>query len=225
MPDDPPYFLRSHSQKESTQFNCLSSVLLTEEGAVFLSDLLPQCDLNNYWVPAIWPEGKEQRGYCCGLYALDIGLKHGFGRSNIATPPARKDGDENIVSLREIAKKKGLTGFGEIYSVNSLDQLTKIFKFANCEVVKPNKKDEIRFTKTICDKLRKNFLVIASMDLKGNFPGLSKGLSTHWALIFGYLYIDGKCYFLATQWGAYFLFSAEQLFLSNQALPEENPKK
>ena len=225
MPDDPPYFLRSHSKKGSTQFDCLSSTLLTEEGFVLLKDLIPQCDKKNYWIPAVWPEGKEQRGYCCGLYALDIGLKHGFGRSNIETPVARKDGNKNVVSLREVGKKEGLTAFGEIYSVHALDKLAKAFRFPNCEILKADRTNQERFTSAICKKLKKDFLVITSLDLKGSFPGLAKGLSTHWALLFGYLVIDGQCYFLATQWGAYFLFSAEKLFLSNLALPDENPKK
>ena len=224
MPDDHRYFLRSKSKSQSTQTECLSTIVFTEQGLALFSDLIPECDLNNYWVPAVWPVGKEQRGQCCGLYALDTGLDHGFGRADIPTPPARKNGKKNVVSLREFAKQKSLSAFGEIFSVKSLKKIADHFKFPNCEIIKPNQHDEESYTKTICDKLRNECVIVTSLDMKGSFPSAAKGLGTHWVLIFGYVYHEGECFFLASQWGLNFLFPAKKLFLSNQQLPHDNPR-
>lgn len=225
MPEDNTYFLRSKTKEnQSVVSSCLSKSLFTQHGMVGLKDLIVECDQTNYWIPAIWPVRKEQRDHCCGLYAMDIGLHHGFGRSNILTPPARKDKKDNIISLRQIAKQKELSAFGEIFSIKSFKKLADHFKFPNCKILKPNTHDPEKFTHAICNQLKKDSVIVTSLDMKGLFPGAAKGLHTHWALIFGYVYIKNKCYFLATQWGLYFLFPADKVFWSNKKLPEKNPK-
>lgn len=227
MPDNTEgcrYFLRSQSeQNKSNNLNCFSQNIITNTGPVTLRDELAE-SIKDYWIPSLWPVGKQQHGHTCGLYALDTALRYGYGRSDIDTPPARKDKIKNIISLRQIAKEKGLTSFGEIFNVNSLKVLTDHFKFSNCEILKLNIKDSQKYTQAICNKLKQNYTIIASCDLDGYFPGNSKGLHTHWVVIFGYFYLEDKCYLLTTQYGHYYLFPADKLFQSNKQLPEKNPK-
>lgn len=189
-----------------------------------LKDFVSQMDPNDHVIPVVWPTPQEQRGNCCGLYALSIALNYAY--PTLKLPPARKDGKKNIISLREIAKKKMLTSFGEIFDVRHFKKIADTVLANNCKAAITVHSNEQEYVDSLCRKLKEGNTLIVSCDLKGqsDAPGLGKGLRTHWALIFGYVNLDGVRHFLVTQYGKYYLWSGDSLFHSNRFLPIENPK-
>lgn len=189
-----------------------------------LKDIENTIDSDDYFIPERWPQYKPQRDHCCGLYGLATSLKFGYPLSQ--TPEARKDGNRKIVSLRERAKKMELTSFGEIFDVNSLPKLAASFGFKDCESFAISYESQKDYINHICSLLIRNGTVIVACDLgKNNLPEPIQGLGTHWGTIFGYYFSKGECYFLTFQYGKTFLWSGEQLYLSNLHLPEMNPKR
>lgn len=229
MPDNTTnhrYFLRNKTKQDSyVSPACLAHKINTKTATLPFDEIIRVADINYSYIPVIWPVAKDQRGHTCGLYALETALKYAYGRSGIATPPARKNNNSDVVSLRQVAKEENLTSFGELFNVNAIKKLTKHFNFPYCDVVNLDTNNEKKYTSTICAELMNNRVAIVSLDSKGGFPGNRKGLGTHWALLFGYLYINDQCYFLATQYGKYYLFSAKELYESNKQLPMKNPKR
>lgn len=175
--------------------------------------------ITEYRIPQKWPVPQKQRGPNCGIYALSTLLNY-IGENNI---PARKDGKAGI-SLRQIAKKTGVTTYGAIYRVEGFKIITDYLKVADCkaEIVTQS----YRYTEIIKDYLKNGHFVIApcDIDLKTGLPSSQSGYTTHWALIFGYFVQKSKLKFLVTQHGKYYVWSAVSLQKSNEQLPLENPR-
>lgn len=200
--------------------------VITLSGKQKLSAIVKGMDKQAYYIPNKWPVAKDQRGPCCGLYSLEIALHYGFTGIIKSLPPARKDKNKHVISLRSVAKKKNLSGFGEIYDVNTFATLTDYFKIPSCEVLPVDAKliTEKQYINTIIDRLDKYHTVIVSSDLGMSFPTTASGLHTHWALVFGYYKENDKVSFLVTQYGHYYSWDGAELYKSNQALPDKNPK-
>ncbi len=171
-------------------------------------------------VPKVWPKPQEQRGPCCGLYALSTAVKS--YEPNRGFPPTRKDGAKKKLSLRKLAKDLQLTTVGEIFDVNSFATITKQL-FINEGVAETV--DCVSYLETILKLLSNDRTVIVGCDIDlDGFPGNFSGHTTHWALVFGSCVIQNKRYFLVTQYNEYYLWSAHDLLVSNVSLPEYNPK-
>lgn len=168
-----------------------------------------------------WPETQKQFGSCCGLYALNTGLKRGF--PNLSIPPARKEGRKGIESLRHIAKQQDVTKFGEIFSVDYFTRIIEYLKIPGCTAFKANSTNFIRI---VCRELRHNKSVIipTDVDVVSGQPKVNYGNSTHWALAFGYGVYKGTLYILVTQYDKYYAWPAKLLENSNRQLPTANPR-
>lgn len=166
-------------------------------------------------VPKIWPRTKCQRGPNCGLYALELALTYGQFKKN--PPPARKDGQKSIASIRERAKKLNLTLYGSIFSPQALHTLTN--SFAMNSTILPTHENETEYINEICQALINNQVVIAACEVVDGYPVIGYGTGTHWALLFGFIFANNEYYFLATQYNNYFLWSAHDLYCSNKFMP------
>lgn len=221
--------LRNYIDMAENNYEILRSIRIkTNSGIETLSEILKDIDKAKYYIPDKWPIVKDQNGPCCGLYALEIALNYGFAHLNYWIPPARKEKKPDTVSLRQVAKRNKLSAFGEIYDVESFEKLAIHFGFDNCEVVKFKKvvSSVQQYSYKIIMQLKKGNTLVVACDLKKGecFPGVSAGLRAHWALLLGYFYKDKQLFFIAAQYGEFYAWPAEDLYLCNQALPVANPK-
>jgi hypothetical protein len=210
--------------KEETKLSPLKKSQPFEVDFEKIIKIKQQIISSDYIIPKVWPDYLNQRGPTCGLYALATALQYSHPLE--ATPPARKDGQKNIVSLREAAKKMGFTAFGEIFDVESLSHLANYFGYPNCESSHQAYMTKQNYINAICHNLKKGGTVIVACDIdKNGLPTNAKGLATHWALIFGYFFSATGCCFLVHQYGKKYIWSAEDLYQSNLQLPYLNPKR
>jgi hypothetical protein len=211
---------------EEPSFSHLDSLkLLSLNGEVQFKNLrqLIQTEYS-YWIPLTWPTPLEQRGHCCGLYALEMALR--YANPGKSVPPARKNGDHRFKSLREVAKAAGFSAFGEIFNVNYLKRIADSFGFTTSTPLQITHLPYTLYKRKLCNLLLMGNSLIAACDLggKNDTPTPSKGIRTHWALIFGFFYCDNECQLLVTQYGKYYLWSLKSLYESNFSLPENNPR-
>lgn len=184
------------------------------------------------FIPEEWPKPQVQHGPCCGIYASSISMQYN-GTSEMKIPPARKRDVEpdlkiskvEFSSIRAFCKSKGITEFGGIFDFKHFGQIFDYFKIANTEGLDlPTHDKGLPFTRAICEKLIKGNTIIIAADVKDEFPSTNKGEGAHWALIFGFIFLQKTCLFLVTQYNGYYLWTAESLFKSNKAMPITNPK-
>jgi TPR repeat protein len=195
--------------------------------------LSPEVKINKCYVPWEPPIALDQRGPTCGLNALEIGLtcypiEEDFPSRKV--PPARenpiqpiaaeKKKNKDVISLRFIAKKYGSIN-GEVYNIHCLQRTAKHFKF-DCKVIK----EEKGYIQKVIDSIRTGHNVILPVDVgKDGFPGNMKGMDTHYALAWGIIYKNNQYYFLVTQYGRHYLWSAEALLKSHKQMPNHNPQQ
>lgn len=179
----------------------------------------------SYWIPSTWPTPINQRGHCCGLYALQIALQYAHPDKKV--PPARKNGDTSVYSLREIAKARGYSSFGEIFNVNDLQKTAEFSGFRTCTAYQVGAIPFSLYKNKLCNFLMRGNSLIVSCDLGGpnDSPGKAEGKHTHWALVFGFFHFDNECQLLVTQYGKYYAWSAKKLYESNLQLPWGNPRR
>ncbi len=177
-------------------------------------------------LPAIWPPTTDQVGPCCGIYAF----KHAWENSGIVPrgfiPPARKydlnpsEKNDFTYSLRSICKKNSLTVYGAIYNIFYFAHLAQLVKLKGGFPVIFSR-IEHEYIHKICQVIDSGYTLIIACDLKNDtdFPGPHSGRRTHWSTILGYIFFKQSCYFLVTQYGNYYLWSAKALYKSNFEMP------
>ncbi|GEM_PF-5546916 len=167
-----------------------------------------------------WPTPRIQEGPYCGFLALCIALDYARITKFSTHGPSK---------LIEIAKELKLTTVGEIINIKFFAHILQTLTIPHGKAIQNTSS---HFIAEICKQVDEHNTVIASCDLgpNSNFPGVSGGARAHWALIFGYVYLKGRqkddeengdevedeLYFLVTQYGKYFLWSAKDLQESNQ---------
>lgn len=197
----------------------------TETAEISLEELQPKIDPAHTYIPKMWPLPIDQRGPCCGLYALYLAIIYGF-QNTISTLPARKDGDEKVRSLRQIVKEKNHSLVGEILNIDTFPMLTDDLKIPDCKVLNDCEIKKEDYIQLICKNLEKNSIIVGCNLKPDNFPGKKSEevFGAHWALVFGYYLSkeDNKYKFLVTQYGKYFEWDAEALYHSNLEILEGN---
>jgi hypothetical protein len=221
----------SKEEKKSSEIDFLDFQILTPEGAKKFIELVNSdgFDSKNHHIPSQWLlRPVAQKGPCCGIY-MAVDLAGYSGLSSEPIPPARKadlaeaDLKENkeVESLRNFAKKNHLTGFGALFNRESFSIFAKRLKMKETEQLKlPTTEPE--YIKKICNTLESGKAVIISADVLRGFPTRRNVEGAHWALIFGYIYLNGVCHFLVSQYGGYYLWNAPALFQSNKKMPFKN---
>jgi len=187
--------------------------------------LSPNVDLLKSHIPLHPPLAKEQRGHTCGLYALGIALALCHpdqtitpARKNDIKPTANeKKENQNGTSLRQIAKQHKLTVIGEIYDIYNLEKIAKIAGFERCAVFKSSRE---KYIDDIKKSIQTGHSVILPADNEDGFPGNTQAKRLHYALAWGYIFKDNQYYFLVTQFGKYFLWSADALQRSHEQMPD-----
>ncbi len=221
--------------KEKTGIDCLEFTLVDKNGwqKKFI-DVISDKDFNQkkHHVPTVWADLLVQSGPCCAIYSAYTGFKYSGLIDPSSLPHPRKldmlaSGDftnKRLPSLRKTAKEEGITNFGPIYKIQHFSTLAKSINFTGTKELRLPETEKA-YIDIMCQTLESNHTMIVSADVNGNngHPGNESGNSTHWALIFGYIYIGETCYFLTTQYGEYYLWDATDLFNSNKNLPTENP--
>lgn len=218
-------------KEEKSSVSCLNFQITDATGTKKFLDIVAseQFDNKNHCVPVKWPDMVDkQKGPCCAIYTT-VTLGKFSELCEAPIPPARKadivtaelKAEEIVESLRAFAKKNGLTSFGAIFKGEAFNIFAKHLKMQGAELFSmPTTKAE--YIKKICNTLELGKAMIISADVLHNFPVTRVGEGAHWALIFGYIYLDKECHFLVFQYGAYFLWNAEALFQSNKKLPLKN---
>ncbi len=223
----------SKEDKKAEAGNCLDFLIKDGIWSKKFIDIISDKNFNHkkHYVPTVWPDLLDQTGPNCGIYSAYTGFKYSGLADPGSLPHPRKldmlaSGDfrnKHLSSLRKTAKKEGITNFGPIYKIQHFSTLAKSINFTGVEELRlPETEKE--YIDQMCHALESNQTIIAPADVNDNgHPGNESGNKTHWALIFGYIYIGETCYFLTTQYGEYYLWNATDLFNSNKNLPVENP--
>jgi len=224
------FYDEKNTKKASYYFHLLAEQIQTKTGKTSLSEIKKNMDKHSdSFIPKYWPLPIYQKGPCCALYAFANTINYGL----IGNLYARKEGNkiqkdekDKYISVRKAAKELKCTTFGAIFDRESFDKLTGYFGISNCENVNTDEKiTQEKYINTICDLLKKGNAIIASCDLQegSSFPGNSRGEYAHWVTIFGYYYYNEKCRFLVTHLGNYSDWDAEELYRSNDKLPDTIP--
>lgn len=148
----------------------------------------------------------------CGIYALYIALNHHSlcqtGKTYYLAPRKREQ-EGAKTSIRQIAKLCDITVLGELFGAKETAQLATICGAERARLI------ETRDSKDFCAKVSKAIdgdqcvMVPYCVDKSGD-PKFD-GTCPHWCLVFGY-YAD---HLLATHWGEYFDWPADDLARSN----------
>lgn len=156
----------------------------------------------------------DQRGPTCGIYGLWKALE----RKGANPPPPTKSG-VHPVSLRSLAKSKGLTQIGELFDANQVPALARLAGYKGCETFDLTGFDADTFYYMVRAFINADrFVMIAfSVDTSTGEPSRS-GLNPHWCLLFGYREADKTL--LATHWNMFFVFRAVDLWDSNNVLQD-----
>jgi hypothetical protein len=174
--------------------------------------------------------GPDQRGPCCGLYALqhvyNYWARNGVPECQNAPVVARKGGHQAHVgggpptsSLRQYAKQHGLTQIGELLSVDAFCQVamgTGMF-----DVHKLPFGSQRDFEQQVKDNLKANCPLALGFDVDGDTgsPALHHGNKAHWTTLVGYATNSrGEMSIAHFHWGEYHLDSAAAFFQSNRQL-------
>jgi TPR repeat protein len=202
-------------------FQCVTQRIQTETGEISLAEIKKKMDPARSYIPEVWPLPIDQRGPSCGFYALFIAALYGFGDTIPIFPP-RKDGDAKKTSFRQVAKENNLTIMGELFNIYSLEFLAQSSNIPDCKVINDKDIGLEAYTKTICEQLQKNSLIVACNINSSFFPS-AKG-NPHLAVVYGYYFSkqENKYKFLVTQCGKYYEWDAEKLYKSNDNIPAGN---
>lgn len=176
------------------------------------------------------PTPLKQYGECCKLYSTVMAMLwlHETDSALPQPPPTRKRDASSAYaeknSLRYQAKHPASeVGYqsqvGEIYDVNALSQLAIDNGFDKSRVTHSDSKAE--YIQALIDFIDKGYAPVVFFDVgfetKG--PESLAGKHEHAAVIAGYCYaLDGRRLFLASCWGAYYLYSADDLYNSTSQL-------
>lgn len=163
--------------------------------------------------PKNFPESVNQGSFpICGLAAVLAVLKARHGRKR------KKSELPSLEELLELAQSKTLTSCGAIYHIQYLKILLSHFDVGSSYHISNPK----NYHENLKTHLKQGKLAIVALDIDGQrrgFPGNSQGMRTHWATVFGYFYDQkGALHYLVMQYGLYYIWSAEDLLLSNNAM-------
>lgn len=224
--------INEYKHTKDYKVNCLSFNIWQKEGYQKFIDIVNQAKFftEKHYVPEIWPTPIDQKGPCCGIYALKIASEYSGLLAPGSIPPARKSDDAQSIddekkpktSVRRFAKEDGLTDIGSIFKIQHFTTLAKRLGLKNTKEFKL-KENETDYIEQLSKILESHHTIIIAADVHEEFPESTSGIGAHWALIFGYIYFHDECYFLATQYGRYYLWKGEDLFYSNLKLPLKNP--
>ena len=197
-----------NKKDEKETLKCLSYPVYEAPGkTVLFGEIVNREDFDKKQncVPVNWPKPKVQFDRTCGIYASAISME----ANGTSVAPARKRdkpfdfkiSEEKPTSVREVAKKNGITEFGPIFDIALLSKLLDCFKIKDTQILNlPKHGKGEPYIKAICDLLIKGNTIIIALDVKDGFPAKDKGHGCHWALIFGFIYLK-KVKFLVTQYG------------------------
>lgn len=130
-------------------------------------------------------QGKLPR---CGLSAVSmaaelINLKRILGDDNVVSS-AQKPYEEELNNLLTLAKSRGFSDQGEMYSAENLAHLAEEFYGVKCSVISNAFEDQ----HSTVSQLLKGSAVLVPYDAdKNNKPCLENGHRAHWALLTGVL--------------------------------------
>lgn len=235
-----PYSVEKNRQIRFFSSTAIQQVKCLSHG-VFVNDKIPYSSCNEsrskttlaqvfakihpdiYWIPSVWPTPQMQDGPTCGLLALSTALN--YADSTLPAIPVTSSNKDSL-SLLKIAKQQQMTTIGEIYDIH---YFAKLAQYYNCSKgaaeVLSNDCSKLNYIENICTKLKNGNSVITSVDMgygaAEEFPGNSKGMHSHWALVFGYFSYQNECYFTINQWGGFYIWSGSALFESNKQIPLE----
>ncbi len=224
--------INEHKHAKDDKLNCLFFYIHQKEGGQKFIDIITQASFfsDKNHVPKIWPTRIRQKGGTCGIYAVKSAAEYSGQVAPGSIPPARKSDDAQSIddekkpkiSIRRLAKENGVTDIGAIFKIQHFTTLAKCLGLKNTKEFQL-KKNESDYTKQLCEILESHHTIIIAIDANDGYPDSMSGTGAHWALIFGYIYLDDNCYFLVTQYNDYFLWKAEDIFYSNLNLPLKNP--
>jgi hypothetical protein len=189
--------------------------------------LSPEVNASKSYILSKPPIARAQRGPTCGEASLETALRLGYPERNI--PPARKHAlkpteaekreCKEKTSLRQVAKQYGSV-IGEIFDIHCLEKTAKHFGFNECSVIK---EDKDSYIKSLVTAIQGKHTVILPIDESDGFPGDMKGMETHYALAWGFIFKNNQYHFLVTHWGKHYLWSADDLLRSHEQMPDDNP--
>lgn len=237
-----PAFFGSESKKELSGNSSLLLRIQTQNRYLVrieenLYDLIFSTKVNLFksYIPETPPYAQNQRGPTCGLFALETALKWGNPDKHASIPNARKHyfkptATEKLeakiaskTSLRQIAKKLKATVMGSIYDINDLVKIAKEVGFET-EIISAKGGSENNFIEKIIEAIRTQHSVILPIDHRSGFPSNEDGQHTHYALAWGYVFLNNQYFILVTHQGTHCLWSSKAIVESHDQLPDENPK-
>ncbi|KAL9952406.1 hypothetical protein ACROYT_G039656 [Oculina patagonica] len=135
-------------------------------------------------------QGKFPR---CGLSAISMAaelLRTQRSENKTALSIKREQYEEELENLLTMARSKGFSLQGEMYSAENLAQLAKEFFGLECQVISDGFADH----PFVISELLKGSAVLVPYDAdKNHKPCLEKGHKAHWALLTGFLCeLDGN---------------------------------
>lgn len=178
----------------------------------------------NFNVPDNFSEIKleTQRGSTCGLYALELAM-HQLGNNSIpATKNHAKTGaGEDGISLRKIAKQKGVSKLGEMFRAKNMENFINMLDaFKGKKLASRMLPFEIT---AIEQQIANQGYVLVPFDVccawgtpQEGLPCKSAGKDAHWGAIVGF----NPDIFLVYHWGDYHQFNKKALLDSNAQLAE-----
>ena len=159
-----------------------------------------------------------QRGENCKLAALSHAIEHATFGSGYTRPPLYKNGNQDKVSLRQIAKRHGST-VGEIYTINQLLSICQDAQYTAEYFAPNNEEDYVSQLKSLVEiGLTPIVFFDANLELglREGFPKIGDGEDEHAAIVIGcYTNEENDTRFLVTQWGEFFDFDGMELALSS----------
>jgi hypothetical protein len=185
------------------------------------------------------PKPAENHDYMCHTYAASYALQWLYANNLISAKPfpvrSRDTQDkfntkiskkthntkQSFVSMRFIAKTKGLNAAGELLNGTELCALIN-----SCKEIDPNQNysaetlqvyDKKEYINTLINAVDKNTTPIVVFD-SAHPVGFLKGQQEHATLIVGYVQSKDKTYFIAIGGSGYWLTSSDTLFASTSQL-------